>query len=68
MLYILSSKNCNTTFVVEDTNLLILLLYHSKSYKFKLYFHSDITHSPFKNPIYDINDVQISLDNISKCL
>jgi len=65
----LSSKNCNTTVVREDTNLSILLLYHAKNYKFKLYFRSGITRSSSKNPIYDITDLQISLGNdTSKCL
>jgi len=46
---ILSSKNCNTTVVEEDTDLLILLLYHAKNYKIKLYFRSDIIRSSSKN-------------------
>jgi hypothetical protein len=37
-----SSKNCTTTIVGEDTDLLILFLYHAKNYNFKLYFRSNI--------------------------
>jgi len=65
----LTSKNCNTTVVGEDTNLLILLLYYAKNYKFKLYFRSGVTRSSSKNPLNDIIHIQISLGNdISKCL
>lgn len=66
---ILSSKNCTTTVVGEDTDLLILFLYHVENYNFKLYFRNDISRGLSKNPIYDIIDMQVLIGNdISKYL
>ena len=58
---ILSSEHSSTTIIGEDTDLLILLLYHAKNYGFKLYYRSDIKRGSSMNPVYDILGIQALL-------
>ena len=58
-----SSENATTTAIGEDTDLLILLLYHAKNGGFKLYYRSDIRRGQSPNPVYDIHSIQSLLGN-----
>ena len=49
-----SSEKGNTTVIGEDTDLLILLLYHANYTGFKLYYRSDVRRGQSPNPVYDI--------------
>lgn len=56
-----SAENMHTTVIGEDTDLLILLLYHGQNNGFKLYFRSDVRKGPNPNPVYDIFKMQSAL-------
>lgn len=56
-----SSENATTTVIGEDTDLLILLLYHAKDSSFKLYYRSDIRRTPSPNHVYDILSIKTLL-------
>ena len=58
-----SSENSTTTAIGEDTDLLILLLYHAKNGGFKLYYRSDIRRGQSPNHVYDIHSIQSLLGN-----
>jgi hypothetical protein len=59
-----SAKSHSTCLIGEDTDLLILLLYHMDNDKFNIYFRSDVKRSNTnkQNIIYDIRSLQRSLD------
>ena len=56
-----SSEYATTIVIGEDTDLLILLLYHARNRGFKLYYCSDIRRRQPANPVYDIHAIQSQL-------